>query len=68
MERRTERIENSLDNDQLENFHEFMRAYTDIFTNNIFTTKDYAYHNLKDISRRPGAIKWRLRFQCLCDE
>ena len=28
-----------------------MRAYTDIFTNNIFATKDYTYHNLKDMIR-----------------
>ena len=28
-----------------------MRAYTDIFTNKIFPTKDYTYHSLKDIIR-----------------
>ena len=28
-----------------------MSAYTDIFTNNTFGTKDYTYHNLKDIIR-----------------
>ena len=43
MQRITERIENYLDHDQVENSHEFMRAYTDIFINNIFTTKDYTY-------------------------
>ena len=38
MERSTEKVRSSLDLDQLENFHEFMSAYTDIFTNitNIF--------------------------------
>ena len=41
MEKVTERVENSLDQNQVENFHEFMRAYTDIFTNNVFATKDY---------------------------
>ena len=51
MERITERVENSLDHDQVGNFHEFMHAYTDIFTNNIFATKDYTYHDLKDIIR-----------------
>ena len=49
MEKVTERVENSLDQNQVENFHEFMRAYSDIFTNNVFATKDYTYHNLKDI-------------------
>ena len=36
MERITESVENYLDQDQVDNFHQFMRAYTDIFTNNIF--------------------------------
>ena len=27
--------------------HEFLRGYTDIFTNNIYATKDYTYHNLR---------------------
>ena len=49
MEKVTERVENSLNQNQAENFHEFMHAYTDIFTNNVFATKDYTYHNLKDI-------------------
>ena len=51
MESITERVENYLDRDQVENFLEFMRAYTDIFTNNIFATKDYTYHNLKNMIR-----------------
>ena len=33
----------------LEHFHEFLRGYTDIFTNNIYTTKDYTYHNLRGL-------------------
>ena len=40
LERITERVENYLDHVQVENFLEFMRAYTDIVTNNIFATKD----------------------------
>ena len=48
MERITERVENYLDHDQVENFHEFMHAYTDIFPNK-FATKDYTYHNLIDM-------------------
>ena len=32
---------------QLEEFHEFLRGYTDIFSKNIFATKDYSYHHLK---------------------
>ena len=51
MERITAIIENSLYHDQVENFHDFVCAYTDIFTNNIFATKDYKYHKLKDITK-----------------
>ena len=51
LERIAERDENYLDHDQVENFLEFMRAYTAIFTNKIFATKDYTYHNLKDMIR-----------------
>ena len=35
MHRITERVENYLDHDQVENFHEFMSAYTDIFNDNL---------------------------------
>ena len=62
MEKVTESLENSLDQNQVENFHEFMRAYTDIFTNNVFATKDYTYRNLKDIIKYKdivSSIKWR---------
>ena len=34
---------------KLEDFHEFLRAYTDIFTKNIYATKDYTYKNLKNL-------------------
>ena len=30
----------------LEHFREFLPGYTDIFTNNIYATKYYTYHNL----------------------
>ena len=31
---------------QLKEFHEFLHGYTDIFSKNIFATKDYSYHHL----------------------
>ena len=34
---------------QLEEFHEFLRGYTDIFSKNIFATKDYTYQHLKNL-------------------
>ena len=42
---RMQTVENSLNHDQVENFHEL------IFTNNLFAAKDYPYQNLKDIIR-----------------
>ena len=31
----------------MEHFHEFLHAYTDIFTNNIYARIDYTYHNFR---------------------
>ena len=39
----------TIDNDQRENFHEFLRAYTDIFTKNVYSSKDYTFHNLRKL-------------------
>ena len=36
-----------------------MRAYTDIFTSYIFATKDYTFHNLKDIIRDKDLVLLR---------
>ena len=34
---------------KLEDFHEFLRAYANIFTKNIYAIKDYTYKNLKNL-------------------
>ena len=41
-------VANTIKGDEKENFHEFLRAYTDIFSKNVYNTKDYTYHNLKN--------------------
>ena len=38
-------VKGNSDHKNLEHFHEFLRGYTYIFTNNINATKDYTYHN-----------------------
>ena len=43
------RVSESINHDKLEDFHEFLRAYTDIFTKHICATKDFTYKNLKNI-------------------
>ena len=39
-----------------EDFHEFLRAYTDIFSKNIFNARDYTYKNLKEIINDPNLV------------
>ena len=34
-------------NEENEDFHEFLQAYCDILTKNVYSTKDYTYSNLK---------------------
>ena len=43
------RVSESINHDQREDFHEFLRAYTDIFTKHIYATKDFTYKDLKNI-------------------
>ena len=38
-----------VDQTKLEDFHEFLRAYTGIFTKNVHATKEYIYKNLKTL-------------------
>ena len=38
-----------IDHTKLEDFHEFLRAYANIFTKNIYAAKDYTYKNLKNL-------------------
>ena len=44
-----EKVTHSLDKELLENFHEFLKAHTDILTKNVHSTKYDIYHNLKRI-------------------
>ena len=41
------KVSESINHDHLEDFHEFLRAYTEIFTKHIYATKDVTYKNLK---------------------
>ena len=45
----TQRTSDSIESYILEEYHEFLRGYTDIFTKNVFQMKDYRYHNLKNL-------------------
>ena len=56
MESLADSVKGSIDHKDLEHFHEFLRGYTDIFTNNIYATKDYTYHNLRDMIQNKGIV------------
>ena len=44
MESLTDSVKGISDQKNLEHFHEFLQGYTDIFSINIYATKDYTYH------------------------
>ena len=45
-----------VDLSQLENFHEFLSGYTDIFSKNVLSTNDKTYKNLKNIIRKSNIV------------
>ena len=44
-------MDSTIDHEERENFHEFLRAYCDIFAKNIYNATDYTYSNLKKLIR-----------------
>ena len=56
MEHFAEKLDESIPNTEKENFHEFLRAYTDIFTKNIYKAKDDTFKNLKSIINDPNRV------------
>ena len=45
-----------VDPSQLENFHEFLRGYTDIFSKNVLSANDETYKNLKNLIRKSDIV------------
>ena len=45
-----------IDPSQLENFHEFLRGYTDIFSKNVLSTNDETYKKLKHLIRKSDIV------------
>ena len=43
------KISESITHEKLEDFHEFLRAYTGIFTKHIYATRDFTDKDLKNI-------------------
>ena len=51
-----DKITENLDSHKREDFHEFLRAYVDIFTKNVYATTDYTYKHLKRIIKDPNLV------------
>ena len=45
-----------VDQTKLEDFHAFLRAYTDIFTKHAHVTKYYTYKNLKKLIKNKDLV------------
>ena len=56
MEFLAENIKSNIYHKNLEHFHEFLHGYTNIFTNNIYATKDYTYHNLSGMIQNKDIV------------
>ena len=51
-----DKITENLDSHKREDFHEFLRAYVDIFTKNVYATTDYTYKHLQRIFNDPNLV------------
>ena len=49
-------VKGNIDHKNLEHFHEFLSDYTHIFTDNIYATKDYTYHNLRGMIQNKDIV------------
>ena len=56
MESLADNVKGNINYKNLEHSHEFLRSYTDIFTNNIYATKDYTYHNLRGMIQNKDIV------------
>ena len=59
MESLADIIKDNNNHKNLEHFREFLRSYTDIFTNNIYAKKDYPYYNLRGMIHNKGVIVFK---------
>ena len=50
------KMKGNIDDKNLEHFHVFLCGYTDIFTDNIYATKDYTYHNVCDMIQTKNIV------------
>ena len=51
---------------ELKDFHEFLWVYADIFTKNVYSTKDYTYKNLKNLIEKKKLVLKRSDYDKNC--
>ena len=56
MENVAEAVDKDLDKEQEEDFHELLRAYTDILEKNLRFSRDYKYNNLKHLIKDESIV------------
>ena len=56
MESLAESVKGNIDHKNLEQFHDFLRDYTNIFTNNIYAAKENIYHNLRGMIQNKDIV------------
>ena len=56
MENVAEAVDKDLDNKQREDFHELLRAYTDILSKSLYFSTDYKYNNLKRLIKDESIV------------
>ena len=52
MESVIEAVDKDIDNEKWEDFHELLRAYTNILSKNLYFPMDYTYNNLTTLIQR----------------
>ena len=56
MENVAKAVNKDLDNEKREDFHELLRAYTDILSKNLYFSTDYTYNNLKHLIKDESIV------------
>ena len=51
-----QKTSDSVEAHRLEEYHDVLHGYTDLFTKNVFQTKDYTYHNLKNLIQEKDVV------------
>ena len=60
METRAYITSEKIDQNDLENFREFLQGYTDIFVKNVISTEDHTYKELKTLIHNKDVVNYEV--------